>query len=373
MKVPFIDLKAQHLPISDELRRVVSEVVESADFSGGSFVQKFEEQFAAYCGTKHAVGVGSGTDALWLTMKAMGIGPGDEVITVPMTFFATAEAITMTGARPVFVDVDRESFTLDPEHLEKAITPRTRAIMPVHLFGQTASMDAINEIAHRNGIPVIEDASQAHGATYKGKKAGSLAHAGCFSFYPAKNLGAMGEAGAIVTDNGDLAEMLRCLRNHGQDSKNHHPVIGWNSRMDGIQAAVLQLKLRRLDSNNELRRRHAMAYSAALDSFDGIVPPCECVDAAHVYHIYAIQAIDRERLIKTLTEQGIGHGIHYPVPVHLQPAYRKLLGHQPGDFPVSEQSAKRFISLPMFPELNEMQIAAVIDTVRNAVNSRRAA
>lgn len=356
----------------EEILGAIRQVIVSGDLAGGSFVEEFEKDFAAYCGTKHAVGVGSGTDALWLTMKAMGIGPGDEVITVPMTFFATAEAITMTGARPVFVDVDSKTYTMDPAAIEGAVTARTKAIIPVHLFGQTAAMQPINEIARRFGLRVIEDASQAHGAGYHGRKAGSLADAGCFSFYPAKNLGAVGEGGAVTTNDGALAEELRCLRNHGQSVKNHHPVVGWNSRMDGIQGAVLKVKLGYLDDSNALRRCHALRYTAEMAFSQGIMTPMEGDNMTHVYHIYALQVAERMRLVEAFREKGIGYGLHYPVPIHLQPAYREL-GYLKGAFPVTERCADQLISLPMFPELNTSQIDAVVKIVKSIGFSCKAA
>lgn len=356
----------------EEMLRAIDEVIASGDLAGGSFVESFENAFAEYCGTKNAVGVGSGTDALWLTMKAMGIGPGDEVITVPMTFFATAEAITMTGAKPVFVDVDRKTYTMDPAAIEGAVTSRTKAIIPVHLFGQTAAMEPINRIARGFGLRVIEDASQAHGAGYQGRKAGSLADAGCFSFYPAKNLGALGEGGAVTTNDDALAEKLRCLRNHGQSIKNHHPVVGWNSRMDGIQGAVLRVKLRYLDQSNESRRRHAMRYAVGFDSSEGIITPAEGENMTHVYHVYALQVGERTRLVEAFREKGIGYGLHYPVPIHLQPAYRGL-GYREGAFPVSERCAGQLISLPMFPELTASQMDKVVETVMGVAFSCKAA
>src|SRR6266852_3746206 len=257
MKVPFLDLKAQHAPLIDKLDRAIREVIESSAFAGGPFVERFEQEFAAYCGSQYAIGVGNGTDALWLTLLACDIGPGDEVITVPNTFMATAEAITYCGARPVFVDVDERTYTMDPAGLEEALSSRTKAIIPVHLFGQPADMDPVLEFARKHDLFVIEDAAQAHGAKYKGRKAGTLGNAGCFSFYPGKNLGAFGEAGAIVTNSSELQEKIRILRDHGQVRKYHHTMVGWNCRMDGIQGAVLSVKLRHLEKGNELRRSHA--------------------------------------------------------------------------------------------------------------------
>src|SRR6266481_5312328 len=261
MKVPFLDLKAHHAPLIDQFDRAIREVIESSAFAGGPFVERFEEKFATYCDSEYAVGVGNGTDALWLTLLALGIGPGDEVITVPNTFIATAEAITYCRARPVFVDVDENAFTMNPAELKKSLTARTKAIIPVHLFGQPADMDPILEFAHTHGLFVIEDAAQAHGAEYRGRKAGTLGDAGCFSFYPGKNLGAFGEAGAVVTNDPELRKQIHVLRDHGQSQKYYHALMGWNCRMDGIQAAVLSIKLRHLYEANSLRHKHALQYN----------------------------------------------------------------------------------------------------------------
>ena len=327
---------------------------------------QFEEDFAAYCGCRYAVGVGSGTDALWLALLAVGVGPGDEVITVPSTFMATAEAITYCGAKPVFVDIDALTYTMDPTLLEDAITARTKAIIPVHLFGQPADMHPILEIARARGLHVIEDAAQAHGAEYKGSRAGSLGDAGCFSFYPGKNLGAFGEAGAVVTNDETLQEKIRVLRDHGQVQKYHHTMVGWNCRMDGIQAAVLGVKLPHLEKGNDLRRLHAAKYDEALQGIEEVVTPYVADYAHHVYHIYAMRVARRDELIAVLAAMGIACGIHYPVPIHLQDAYRSL-GHEIGDFPISERVAQHVISLPMFPELTSAQLAIVINAVKEAV------
>jgi dTDP-4-amino-4,6-dideoxygalactose transaminase len=366
MKVPFLDLAAYHAPLRGEIRAAIEEVIDCGAFAGGPFVEDFEEDFAAYCGCQHAVGVGSGTEALWLVLLALGVGPGDEVLTVPNSFMATAEAITYCGARPVFVDVDERTYTMDPIGLEAAITVRTKAVIPVHLFGQPADMDPILEIARSNDLFVIEDAAQAHGAEYKGRKAGSLGDAGCFSFYPGKNLGALGEAGAVVTDDDQLQEKVKILRDHGQIRKYHHTMVGWNARMDGIQAAVLRVKLRRLEKENELRRAHAAQYNRALQGVEDIVTPFERADARHVYHIYAIRAPERNEVIRLLSEMGIAAGIHYPVPIHLQEAYRNL-GYERGAFPIAEQGAEEFISLPMFPQLTSAQVRIVAQGVQEAL------
>jgi dTDP-4-amino-4,6-dideoxygalactose transaminase len=363
MKVPFLDLKAHHAPLREEISAVIEEVIERSAFAGGPFVAQFEEEFAAYCQCRHAVGVGNGTEALWLALLALGVGAGDEVITVPMSFLATAEAISFSGAKPVFVDIDARTYTMDPAKLEEAITPRTRAIIPVHLFGQTADMDPILEIARRHGLPVIEDACQAHGADYKGRRAGSMGVAGCFSFYPGKNLGAFGEAGAVVTNDPALCRKIQSLRDHGQHTKYYHSMIGWNARMDGIQAGVLSVKLRLLDHYNAQRRAHARAYNVLLSGVSGIVTPEESGHGTHVYHIYAIRVKKRDDLLKWMGEAGISCGIHYPIPVHLQEAYRGL-GHAPCSFPVAEQRAREFLSLPMFSELTEEQIGAVAHALK---------
>jgi dTDP-4-amino-4,6-dideoxygalactose transaminase len=366
IKVPFLDLWSQHLPLMSEFNQAIQEVIESSAFAGGRFVTAFEQDFAAYCNTAYAIGVGSGTEALWLSLLASGVGSGDEVITVPSTFMATAEAITYCGARPVFVDVDERTYTMDPNALKDALTARTKAIMPVHLFGQAADMDPILEFGRNHGLHVIEDACQAHGATYKGKRVGTFGDTACFSFYPGKNLGAFGEAGAIVTNNPELNEKISVLRDHGQERKYFHSVVGWNCRMDGIQAAVLRIKLRQLEAANQRRRSHAAAYDAGLRALEGVITPTEASYARHVYHIYAIRVSNRDETIKSLADQGISTGIHYPVPVHLQEAYRSL-GYERGQFPVAEHCATEFLSLPMYPELTRSQVEQVIEGVKEAV------
>lgn len=365
MKVPFTNLKALHAPLKREIQRAIGKVIDSGDFAGGPFVERFEEQFANYCGSSHAIGVGSGTDALWLTLTAMGIGPGDEVITVPMSFIATAEAISLTGARPAFVDIDPVTYTMDPSALESAITSRTKALIPVHLFGQVAEMAPLLRVALKYNLKVIEDAAQSHGAEYQNRKAGSIGHAGCFSFYPGKNLGAIGEAGAIVTNDPQLASRLRALRDHGQTRKYHHKIIGWNSRMDGIQAAVLSLKLPNLDRENDRRRAHAAAYDELLGPIKEVSCPRIGNHRTHAYHIYSVRTPERERVLSVLAQNDIGFGIHYPVPIHLQPAYQNL-GHRAGDFPISEACSKSFISLPIFAALSPIQIQAVGDALSQA-------
>jgi dTDP-4-amino-4,6-dideoxygalactose transaminase len=356
--IPFLDLKAHHEPVRDEINAAIQEVIDRSAFAGGPFVTQFERDFAEFCDCPHAIGVGSGTDALWLALLALGIGAGCEVITVPNTFIATAEAISFCGAKPVFVDVDERTYTLDPALLEQAITPRTKAVIPVHLFGQTADMDPILAIAKKHGLFVIEDACQAHGARYKGRPAGSMGVMGCFSFYPGKNLGALGEAGAIVTHRDDLKEKLQTLRDHGQHSKYHHTVVGWNARMDGIQANVLRVKLKRLIQDNARRSANARLYEQWLSGQADITLPHEAPYAQHVHHLYAIRIKNRDAILRALTERQIMCGIHYPIPLHLQPAYHWMqLGR--GAYPIAERCADEFLSLPMYPELTPLEIGTV--------------
>ncbi len=363
MKVPFLNLKAQYDAIADEVQQSIGEVMANCAFSGGPYVEKFEEEFAAFCGSRYAAGVGSGTEALWLVLLGLGIGAGDEVITVPNSFIATAEAITLCGATPVFVDIDQDSYTMDPALLESAITPRTRAIIPVHLYGQTADMDPILAIADRHGVAVIEDACQAHGAEYRGRRAGSLGHAACFSFYPGKNLGAYGEAGGVVTSDEQLASRIRMLRDHGQSRKYYHNVIGMNGRMDGIQGAVLSVKLKYLEAWNARRRDNAQWYRKNLSGLIAVKTPEEMAYARHVYHVFAVRTSKREQMKEALHASGIECGVHYPVPIHLQEAY-SASGKAPGSFPVAERCAAELLSLPMFPELTEHQIQYICQEVR---------
>src|SRR5687768_10001159 len=355
MQVPFLNLRAAHDPLRAEFLAAFNEVIDTSAFAGGAFVAKFEADFAAFCRSEHAIGLGNGTDALWLSLLALGVGAGDEVITVPSTFLATAEAISFTGAKPVFVDIEERSYTLNPELLEKAITPRTKAIIPVHLFGQVANMDPIMAIARKHGLPVVEDACQAHGAEYKGRAAGSIGDTGCFSFYPGKNLGALGEAGAVVTNSAELKQKVQMLRDHGQSRKYHHAVVGWNARMDGFQGAALQIKLKHLAKGNEARRQHARQYDQILGGVEGVIIPQVGQDRVHVYHIYAIRVQSRDAMLQALASRGVSCGIHYPVPVHLQEAYGSL-GYARGSFPIAERCADEFLSLPMFPELTPEQI-----------------
>ena len=362
MKVPFLDLQAQYKSIQHEINEALQAVMDRTAFAGGPFVECFEREFASYCGSDFAIGVSSGTSALWTALWALGVGPGDEVITTPGTFIATAEAISFCGATPRFVDIDERTYTIDPKQIEAAITPKTRAIIPVHLFGQTADMDPIMEIAHAHGLFVVEDACQAHGAEYKGRRAGSIGDAGCFSFYPGKNLGAYGEAGAVVTSNPEIAGKIRMFRDHGQEKKYYHSVIGWNARMDGIQGAILSVKLRCLDRWNEARRLNARHYNRLLSDLDDFITPFEADYGRHVYHVYSVRVKDRDEIMDRLAGQDIHCGIHYPVPVHLQQAYDSL-GYCEGSFPVAERCAKEFLSLPMFPELSQEQIEHVCEQI----------
>lgn len=344
----------------------MGEVIDQSAFAGGPFVARFEERFAEFCSARHAIGVGNGTDALWLSLLALGVGHGDEVITVANTFMATAEAISFCGATPVFVDTDAVTHTMDPRLVEAAITPRTKAIIPVHLYGQTADMDPILTVARKHNLPVVEDACQAHGAEYKGRKAGTLGVTGCFSFYPGKNLGALGEAGAVTTDDPELCQKIKTLREHGQPKKYHHSMIGWNARMDGVQAAALRVKLARLAGWNDQRRAHAARYNSLLAGVQGVVLPKEASYAKHVYHIYPVLVARRDDVLREMAEHGVACGVHYPVPVHLQEAYAHLQLRR-GSFPVCEGVADRLLSLPMYPELTEAQIEYVASTLAGVV------
>jgi dTDP-4-amino-4,6-dideoxygalactose transaminase len=356
--IPFLDLTAQYRQIKPEIDAAVARVIEDARFVMGPDVAAFEERFAAYCGARDCVAVNSGTSALHLALLAAGIGAGDEVITVSMTFVATAAAILYSGAKPVFVDIDPDTWTMDSRLIERAITPRTKALLPVHLHGLMADMDPIIDIARRHGLVVIEDAAQAHGAEYKGRRAGSLGDLGCFSFYPGKNLGAFGEGGAVVTDRSDWAGKIALLRDWGQQGKYQHVLPGYNYRMDTIQAAVLKAKMDYIEAWTEARRAVAARYDLLLadGGFRRPAPPSDC---RHVYHVYAIHVPHRGGVQQALAAAGIGTGIHYPVPVHLQTAYGDL-GYRSGDFPVTEAVADRFLSLPIYAELRPSQMEEIV-------------
>jgi dTDP-4-amino-4,6-dideoxygalactose transaminase len=361
MQIPLVDLAAQFRPLRGEILRSIEDVLESMHLFLGPNTRAFEQEFAAYCGAEYAIGVGSGTDALYLALHATGVGQGDEVITTAHTFFATVEAIVMAGARPVFVDIDPESFTIDPAHVEARVTARTKAIIPVHLYGQVADMDPILETARRHNLYVIEDAAQAHGATYKGRRAGSLGHIAGFSFYYSKNLGAYGEAGAVTTSDPQLAERVRILRDHGSEVRYQHLQYGWNSRLDEIQAAVLRVKLRYLETWNEQRIGHAAVYADLLQE-SGVLLPTALPGRRHVYYVYVVRNPERDQLQRSLAERGVSTGIHFPVPIHLQPACRDL-GYHEGDLPVTEQIAREVLSLPMYAELSSEQIRYVADSI----------
>ena len=363
MQVPFLNLKLQYETIKNEIHDAINEVIAKTAFAGGPFVAQFEKEFAEFCKCQYAIGVGSGTEALWIPLLALGIGHGNEVITVPNTFIATTEAISFCGATPVFVDINEKTYNMNPDLIEAAITPKTKAIIPVHIFGQTADMEPIMKIAGKHNLFVIEDACQSHGSKYKEKRAGTIGDAAAFSFYPGKNLGAFGEGGAITTNNLELSKKMQMFRDHGQAKKYYHNMIGWNARMDGIQGAVLSVKLKHLESCNKARRKNAHLYNELLSNVDGVITPVEADYAKHVYHIYAIRVQNRDTLIKKLTEKNIACGIHYPVPIHLQEAY-SFLGYSKGSFPIAEKCAKEFVSLPMFPELTREQIEYVADNVK---------
>jgi dTDP-4-amino-4,6-dideoxygalactose transaminase len=355
--IPYLDLQSQYRSIKPEIDAAVLRVLDSAQFVLGEEVAAFEREFAAYCGAREAIAVNSGTSALHLALLAAGIGPGDEVITVPFTFVATAAAIQYAGATPRFVDVDPRTYTMVPDQIERAITPRTRAIMPVHLYGHAADMDPILDVARRRGLVVIEDAAQAHGAEYKGRRCGSMGELAGFSFYPGKNLGAYGEGGAVVTGDPALAKKIRLLRSWGEERRYEHSVKGFNYRMDGVQGAILRVKLRHLEPWTEARRARAADYRRAFQD-TGVGVPIELDGCRHVYHVYAVRLRTRDAARESLQKAGIHTGVHYPIPVHLQPAYADL-GYGAGDFPVSETVASEVLSLPMYPELTTAHIEEV--------------
>jgi dTDP-4-amino-4,6-dideoxygalactose transaminase len=365
--VPFVDLKAQYRVIKQEIDAAITGVVESAHFVLGPEVEAFESEFAAYLGVRHCIGVNSGTAAVQLALMAAGIGAGDEVIVPANSFFASAEAVSTAGATPVFVDADPVSYTIDVGQVEGAITDRTRAILPVHLYGQPADLDPVLEIAERHQLLVIEDAAQAHGAEYKGRRVGGFGQAGCFSFYPGKNLGAYGEAGAVVTNDEEIAKLARLLRDHGSARKYQHDLIGYNFRLEAIQGAVLRVKLRHLDHWNQLRRDRADRYNNLLRDTDLILPR-EQSFARHIYHLYVVQSECRDNLQQKLAAAGVQTVMHYPIPIHLQPAYQSL-GYAEGAFPETEKLCRRVLSLPMFPELSDAQQDEVMQAIKHALSS----
>ena len=367
--VPFFNLTRQYRAIEDEILAATRKVYEGGRFILGEEVSAFEEEFAAYCGVRYAVAVGSGTDALRLAMEAAGIGERDEVVTVAHSFVASALAISFTGAKPLLVDVDPETYTMDPEGLERLLKRRTRlkkrvkAILPIHLYGHPAEMKDLVEIANRNDLILIEDACQAHGSEYGGKKTGSFGALGCFSFYPTKNLGAYGDGGAVVTDDRDLADKVRLLRCYGEKQKYHHLLKGTNSRLDEVQAAILRVKLRYLDRWNEVRRKKARAYDTLLSSLP-VIRPIEKEHARHIYHLYVVRTRKRDRLQAFLKGRGIDTLIHYPIPIHLQKAYQQL-GYRRGDLPWTERCSREILSLPFFPEMTEAEMEEVADGIHS--------
>jgi dTDP-4-amino-4,6-dideoxygalactose transaminase len=352
--IPLVDLKAQYAFIREEVDAAIRRVLDSTNFILGPEVGAFERDFAAYAGAKQAVGVASGTAALHLALLTAGVGEGDEVITTPFTFFATGEAITQAGARPVFVDIDPGTYNIDPALVGRAVTKRTRAIIPVHIYGQPADMNPILDIARRHGLKVIEDAAQAHGAEYDGKRCGSLGDLGCFSFYPSKNLGSYGDAGMVTGSDPDVMARVSRLANHGRTSKYEHAEVGWGYRIDTIQAAILGVKLRHLDSWTKARRGLAARYNSLFAGSEAVDTPFEASGVKHVYHVYAVRTRRRDELAEYLGKHGVSTVIHYPIPLHLQPAYRDL-GYRPGDFPVAEKLAREVLSLPLYPEMTTGQ------------------
>jgi dTDP-4-amino-4,6-dideoxygalactose transaminase len=364
--IPQFDLAAQFAVIGDEIREAVDRVLSSHQFILGREGAALEEEIARLCGVAHGVGVGSGTDALVLALRSCGVGVGDEVILPPFTFVATGSAVSALGAKPVFADIHPNTYNIDPAQLECRVTPRTRAIMVVHLYGLSADMDPIMQFARKKNLPVVEDAAQAIGATYKGRRTGSLADVACFSFYPTKNLGACGDAGMIVTDSAERAARLRILRNHGQAEKYVSSEPGWNGRLDEIQAAILRVKLRHLTAWQRARQTHAAEYTRHFAQIPGIMPPLVPEDCEHVFHQYTIRVEERDRLQRVLAEKKIGSAIYYPVPLHLQPLYASL-GHKAGDFPHAEHAAQEVLSLPMYPELRPAQVTRVAEAVSEFV------
>lgn len=393
MNIPLIDLKEQYSVLAEELNKVTLDVLSSANYILGKNVVEFEKEFAEYIGVKHAISVGNGTDALVIALKAMGIGNGDEVITTPFTFFATAESISAVGATPVFIDVTKDTFNVDVTKIEEKITRKTKAIMPVHIFGQSADMDEINKIAKKHNLLVIEDACQAIGAKYKGKMIGTLGDLACFSFFPTKNLGCAGDGGMIVTDNDDLAVIIRALRTHGSGEngqkafnllngvkedimkaeisndtvynplKYYNYLIGYNSRLDAIQAAILRVKLKEIDNWNSKRRAIVDIYNEEFKELDLVIPVCD-KENEHVYHMYILQSENRNKILEKLKERGVATGVYYPVPLHLQKVYKNL-GYKEGDMPVAEYLSNRTFAIPVYPELTEEQIKYIIDSIKN--------
>lgn len=368
MEIPFLDLKTQHRALKAEILALWSEILDSAGFIGGKYVEDFERGFAEACGASHCLAVNSGTDALRFILLALGLEAGDEVITVPNTFIATTEAISQAGGKVVFVDVDPATCNIDPRKLEAAVSPRTRGIIPVHLYGNPADMEAVQAIAERFGLWVVEDACQAHLAEYKGRRAGTIGRAAAFSFYPGKNLGACGEAGAVTTADPAIAAKVRLLRDHGQAQKYYHDLEGYNGRCDALQAAALSVKLSRLPGWCQRRREHASLYLDLLKDVPGITLPATTPGGLPVYHLFVIQVENRDNVMRRLQEKGIATALHYPVPLHLQKAYAHM-NLPPGSFPVAEGCARRLLSLPIYPELTEKQIRYVCTTLKEVLKN----
>lgn len=367
--VPFLDLKLQNQAVWNELQPAISELITESQFILGSGVKAFEDAFASYCGARHCVGLNNGTTALHMALLAFNVGSGDEVITTPHSWISTSWGIAYTGATPVFVDIDSKSYNLDPTLVEAAITPRTKAILPVHLYGQACDMTALREICDRHNIRLIEDAAQAHGAQHAGRTVGSIGDAGCFSFYPGKNLGAFGEAGAVTTNSDQVAARIRCLRDHAQDGRHNHTEIGYNTRMEGLQGAVLQGKLKHLPEWTGRRRAHAEFYLQELEGIPGLTLPHVADQLSHVWHLFVILVDERDQFRAELEKKGVASGVHYPTPIPYQPAFRHL-GYQRGQFPVTEDVMSRCVSLPMFPELTVEQREHVVGMIRDVINGR---
>ena len=369
-KIPLVDLRGQYEPLKEEVRDAVEGVLDGMKLFLGENVYQLERDFAKFCKARHAVGVGSGTDAIFLALKAVGVQRGDEVITAPNSFIATAAAIEMAGAMPVFADIDPETYTLDPKKIEAAITLKTKAIVPVHLYGHPAEMTAIRAIADAHKLAVVEDACQSHGAEYRGQRTGSLGDAAAFSFYYSKNLGAYGEGGIAVTNKRGVATQIQLLRNHGSSSRYYHTVLGTNSRLDEIQAAILRIKLRYLEQWNIRRRALALEYNKRLAQFKDVITPVERAHAMHVYHLYVVRAPHRDELLEWLSRQGVGANVHYPVPIHLQEA-TKHLGHKPGDFPEAEKASQEILSLPIYPELGIDEVNYICQTIGDFLRTKQ--
>lgn len=373
MKIPFADLGAQHKELKKEIAEAVNRVIRRGDFILGKDVQLFEEEFAKFCHVKYAVGVSSGTAALFLALISLGIGEGDEVIVPGFTFIATALAVSYTGATPVFVDIEEDSYNIDAEKIKKALTKNTKAIIPVHLYGQPADLPEIAKVAKEYNLKVIEDAAQAHGASIKmaggrWQAAGSVGDMGCFSFYPSKNLGAMGDSGMITTNSREIYKKLLMLRDCGRVSKYEHKIVGYNSRLDTLQAAILRVKLKKLDTWNNMRMEAANIYNESLKDVRAVTTPYRADSLKHIFHVYAIRVKRRNNLLRALQDRGICAIIHYPIPLHMQKAYR-YLGYKKGDFPVAEKISQEIISLPMYPHLKKSQILYVTDTIRKVLGS----